>query len=314
MKWASTIGIGASALIVAALVACSAGKASGTGGGGTTPTTTSSMGGHGGTGAGGSASGGTAGSGGAATGVGGLAGGAGGVGGSGGAGGGGGAGGAGGSGGTVGCVIASYSFDNCADGWTAGGRNSDWACGNVTSGPNGDHTGDHFLWATDLAGDANTCQDSWLESPELDLAAYSGATLRLAFWHWYDFRECTCGNLCLATPTESDSGGMLKVDSGSGWTLVAPIGGYEHGGFEVNCAAAGFCGESPCELDGEVSAFTAAGVEQVWHESTVDISAHAASAFKVRFLFGSHSGFGCFPDRAGWYVDDVLIYTEEACP
>lgn len=207
--------------------------------------------------------------------------------------------------------MASYSFQGCADGWSAAGNNSDWQCGTPSSGPGNDHSGDGFLWATDLGGDANNCQDSTLTSPTIDLAALSGTTVKLRFWHWYDFRECTC--LCGLSPDESDSGGIIEVNSGNGWTLVTPDGGYENGGYHINCAHPDYCNAASCGPDGMSTAFTSEGVEQQWHETVVDISTHTTSSFQVRFHFGSHAGFGCFPDRPGWYIDDVVI-APEPCP
>jgi len=218
-------------------------------------------------------------------------------------------GGAGGSG-PVG-VVQLWTFKGCAGGWTSAGINNDWACGAPSSGPNADHSGDGSLWATDLGGNANTCQDSWLQSPAVNLSSCSG-TVTLHFWHWYDFRECTC--FCALSPNESDSGGVIEVNSGNGWVAITPVGGYESGGHHVNCASANDCNGQSCGPDQSSAAFTDAGVEKVWHETKVDISAHLTKTFQIRFRYGSHAGFGCFPNRPGWYIDDVSIVAPSGCP
>ncbi len=218
----------------------------------------------------------------------------------------------GGSGGSApGGVVQLWTFKGCADGWTSAGLKNDWACGAPSSGPGADHSGDGSLWATNLSGNANTCQDAWLQSPAVNLASCSG-TVTLHFWHWYDFRECTC--FCALAPNESDSGGIIEVNSGNGWMAITPQGGYESGGHKVNCASANDCNGQSCAADGKTAAFTDAGVEKVWHETKVDITAHATTSFQVRFRYGSHAGFGCFPNRPGWYIDDVSVVAPNGCP
>jgi len=200
-----------------------------------------------------------------------------------------------------------YTFDPGPEGWTASGINSDWARGVPSSGPGADHTGGGSLWATNLGGNADQCQCSQLVSPAVDLSAHAGKTIRLQLWHWYDFRESTGGALC---GDDSYSGGIVEVNSGGGWTKLTPVDGYDAN--TLNCSGGnGSC--DPCPLDEITGAFTGYGTESTWVQETFDLSAHATSSVQVRLYFGSHDGYGCYPNSLGWYVDDVLISTEEEC-
>ncbi len=287
----------------------SGGKSAGGAGGG-------SAGGTGGSGAGGSSAGGsgTGGSGTGGSGTGGSGTGGSGTGGSGTGGSGTGGSGTGGSGGSGGCAIKSFDFASCTGGFTHGGTNDDWSCGVPSSGPNGDHDGGGQLWATNLSGKANTCEDSYLESPTIDLSAYAGQAIRLRFWHWHAFRACAsgCGFICTLANSQ-ESGGLIQVFDGAQWQTVTPTAGYN--GKKLDCYsndpdAGPTC--SPCDIDGNKGFDT--GTDGSWQYAEADISSYTVSGFKVRFVFASYaSDFLCFPNSAGWYIDDVSI-APVGCP
>jgi hypothetical protein len=269
------------------------GGAAGTGGTGGTAT-----GGSGGTATGGSGGTATGGSGGTATGgSGGTA--------------------TGGSGGTGGsCAIQSFDFTSCAGGWSHSGTNDDWSCGVPSSGPGGDHDGGGQLWATNLSGKANTCEDSYLESPAVDLSAYSGQALRVRFWHWHAFRTCNSGGLCglVCTLDKSQySGGLVEVYDGSQWHKVTPTSGYN--GTKIECySTSADAGPTcqPCAIDGQNGFGTATNGS--WQYAEADISSYAVAGFKVRFRFASYDiDPFCHPNTGGWYIDDVSI-APVGCP
>jgi hypothetical protein len=221
------------------------------------------------------------------------------------------------------CILEWWDFDSgCPSGWSAQGTNRDWACGPPNSGPFDDCEGSGNVWGTNLNGNANTCQNSYLISPEIDLSAYAGETVMFGFYHWYDFRECAN-----TTPTwcnvlinwMSYSGGRVEVDSGSGWTPVTPEGGYEVGGKTIECGGneggSPPCGGAGCDLDGTVSAYTCGGIEYQWHQGLVDISAHTTATFRARFVFSSNDADPIlFVNRAGWYIDNIAIMIPGSCP
>jgi hypothetical protein len=280
------------------------------GSGGTGATGGSPTGGSGGTGATGGSptggSGGTGATGGSPTG------------GSGGGGTGGTGGGTGGSGGFGGCAVKSYDFTGCAADFTAAGNNTDWACGNPSSGPGSDHTGSgNAAWGTSLNGNSKNCADSTLTSQEIDLSSYSGQTVRLQFWHWYRFRACDpagllglCNLPCTLDPS-TYSGGLVEVHDGSGWKKATPIAGYSNSAIDcyyVNSDGGTTC--SPCALDGQKGF---AGSSGGWVPVEIDVSSYTHSKFRLRFHFASYASDPCHPATQGWYIDDVRI-AKMTCP
>lgn len=272
----------------------------GTGGGATGGSAGSSSGGTSGSSAGGTGGSGTGGT--AGSSAGGTAGaGTGGTGGS----------GTGGAGGSGSCTIKSFDFASCTGGFTHGGANDDWACGVPTSGPGADHDGNGQLWGTHLSGNASTCENASLESPTIDLSAYSGQAIRLRFWHWHAFRVCNPGvfGCAIVCPLDNSqySGGLVEVYDGSQWHKVTPTVGYN--GTKINCYsndpdAGPTC--QPCDIDGQTGFGTATNGS--WQYAEADISSYAVAGFKVRFHFASYdTEFLCHPNSAGWYIDDVLI-------
>ena len=302
-----------------------AGVGGGAGAGGSTGGSAGAGGGAtGGTsGTGGGATGGTSGTGGGATGgTGGGTGGGGTGGATGGTGGGatgGTGGGTGGSGGFGGCAIKSYDFTGCPGDFKASGKNSDWACGNPSSGPGSDHTGSgNAAWGTGLNGNSANCSDSTLTSPEIDLSSYSGQTVRIQFWHWHSMRVCDpnglplglCGLPC-ALDNSTYSGGLVEVHDGTSWKKVTPITGYSNAPIDcyyVNSDGGVTC--SACDLDGKKGF---AGATGGWTPVEIDVSSYTHSKFKLRFHFASYDTDPCHPGTPGWYIDDVRV-AKLTCP
>ncbi|HEC34120.1 MAG TPA: DUF11 domain-containing protein [Chloroflexi bacterium] len=86
------------------------------------------------------------------------------------------------------CVIeTAYQEDFEADdgGYTVGGTNPSWAWGAPTSGPGSAHSGTN-VWATNLSGDYNSSEDSYIESPDIDLSAYAGEDITVSWWEWVE--------------------------------------------------------------------------------------------------------------------------------
>ncbi|PYZ97086.1 hypothetical protein CR205_00310 [Alteribacter lacisalsi] len=85
-------------------------------------------------------------------------------------------------------VVAYYSdFNEDEGGFTTDGENNSWEWGEPTSGPGEAYVGDN-LWATGLGGDYNNSEDSYIESPEIELGdELNSATLHFA--HWKDIED-----------------------------------------------------------------------------------------------------------------------------
>ena len=77
------------------------------------------------------------------------------------------------------------TFEGDNGGFTSGGTASSWAWGVPTSGPGAAHSGTN-LWATNLAGDYNNSESSYIISPAIDLSAYAGQTPILKWWQWVE--------------------------------------------------------------------------------------------------------------------------------
>jgi len=149
-----------------------------------------------------------------------------------------------------------------------------------------------------LSGNPDTCQNSRLASPAIDLTGLSGQTITLTFWHWKDFRS------------SNYSGGTFEVNAGSGWVKLTPAGGYDSG--SINCSG-GNSSCQPCALDGQSGGWTNEGTEGQWIQETVDLSSYAGSMLQLSFHFGNHQGYICCSDKPGWYVDDLRIDTSGSC-
>jgi hypothetical protein len=99
-------------------------------------------------------------------------------------------------------------FEADDGGFTTSGTNSSWAWGAPTSGPGAAHSGSN-VWATNLAGNYNNDEDSYLESPDIDLSGLAGQTILLSWWQW------------LRTESRYDFASVeVSKDGGSTWTTV----------------------------------------------------------------------------------------------
>jgi hypothetical protein len=145
----------------------------------------------------------------------------------------------------------------------------------------------------------------------------AGQMVQLRFWHWADFRNCTPGGLCPQFVCNLDptsySGGVLEVKTGGNtWTTLTPVTGYGNGTQKISCADAEAACTS-CLLDNKPG-FGGSSPQKVWVQSTYDISAYANNNFVFRVHFASHDSYGCYPNEAGWYIDDIEIGTQNVCP
>lgn len=121
--------------------------------------------------------------------------------------------------------------------------------------------------------------DACLESPWMNNIPLGG---KFSFWHWYDFQS----------PWD---GGMVELYDGSSWTQIYPEDGYD------TTLGTGY--QNPLE---GMQAFT--GYSGGWKQDVFDISAYAGTSIELRF----HVGWDDFDDPTdeGWYIDDVMIYTD----
>ncbi len=81
--------------------------------------------------------------------------------------------------------VFSTNFDTDNGGFVASGANSSWAWGAPTSGPGAPYSPPN-VWATNLAGNYNNSEESYITSPVLDLSSYTGLAPTVSFMHWYN--------------------------------------------------------------------------------------------------------------------------------
>ena len=79
------------------------------------------------------------------------------------------------------------NFDASDGGFVKSGTNSSWAWGapSATPGPGAPYSSPN-VWATNLTGNYNNSEESFITSPAIDLSAYTGKAPILSFMHWYN--------------------------------------------------------------------------------------------------------------------------------
>ena len=82
------------------------------------------------------------------------------------------------------------NFDTDNGGFVASGSNSTWAWGAPTSGPGAPYSAPN-VWATNLAGNYNNSEESYITSPVIDLSAHTGLAPVLSFYHWMNSESNT---------------------------------------------------------------------------------------------------------------------------
>jgi hypothetical protein len=107
-------------------------------------------------------------------------------------------------------------FENGDGGWTTGGANTSWALG----APNdlivgagrlvGAYNGAN-AWVTNLTGNYNNAEISWLLSPCFDLSALANVRVRFGLWY---HTEATWDGANLA----------YSIDGGNTWTVAGALG------------------------------------------------------------------------------------------
>jgi subtilisin family serine protease len=85
-------------------------------------------------------------------------------------------------------TVWSSNFDANNGGFTASGTSASWAWGAPTSGPGAAHSAPN-VWATNLAGNYNDSEESYITSPVIDLSSYDGLAPSISFWHWNDIES-----------------------------------------------------------------------------------------------------------------------------
>ncbi|MDX2306037.1 MAG: S8 family serine peptidase [Microscillaceae bacterium] len=174
------------------------------------------------------------------------------------------------------------SFENGAAGWQSGGSINDWQLGKpakefIKAASNGQNA-----WVTNLTGNYNSNQDSYLESPLMNMSELGTATLTLDIFrrteqHW--------------------DGVQLQASTDCGKTWM-PVGGYGSGNNWYNSNAA----QLPFNDFGDIA--WSGEVDNNWVTASHPIDQLAGhSSVKFRFVFRSDGSV----TREGFAMDNFRI-------
>ncbi len=111
----------------------------------------------------------------------------------------------------------------------------------------------------------------------------------LSFWHQYNSEE-------------GWDGGVVEVSTNNGGTWSDLGSKFVKNGYNGSLGTGS-------NLGGR-SAFT--GTSGAFIESVINLSSYAGQNIKIRFRFGSDNNTGAPTGTSGWWVDDIVLYTEPA--
>jgi len=115
---------------------------------------------------------------------------------------------------TVFPIISTYPYDENFDGgdsyWMAGGTNSSWALGTPAKPTIDSAASSPNSWVTNLTGDQNSNENSWVETPCLDFSSMTSPFIKLDIW----YETSILGSAQLQSST----------DDGATWTTIGANG------------------------------------------------------------------------------------------
>ncbi len=181
-------------------------------------------------------------------------------------------------------VAVLLDFSTCPGGFTTGkahplSSTNSWACGDPILGPVG--TG---MWGTNLFGNYNTDESSYLESPSISLADCQGYAVSVRVRHWYDIE-----------PGYDGGNIQISTDGGNSWQVVTPTG-HPYDELSLNASYSPPAGEPGFS-----------GFDAVWRDSFVDLTPYVGSAdVRMRFVFGSDFSV----EYDGWFIDEIEVVVQ----
>ena len=175
-------------------------------------------------------------------------------------------------------IFYAETFGSNDGGWTTGGSASSWAFG----APSGEviasaHTGS-MVWVTNPAGDYNSSENSYIESPALDFSTATGDPL-MEFFLLYETESCC------------DEGWIeISIDGGTNWEKL--VGDEDSENW--------YNDESNQWWD---------DTNETWTQVSVYLAGTAGEDdVRIRVMFSSDGSV----QREGFAVDDILI-REDVC-
>lgn len=182
-------------------------------------------------------------------------------------------------------------FESGNGGYASGGTNSTWAHGVPVSPPTPAEGQGPSMWGTNLSGNYNNSECSWVKSPAIDLSsvpagAPAGELARLSYAQWMETENSFDGGIVQAS-----------TDGGATWTTLTPVGGYDDTMFTAARACLG--------LSATDRAFTSAtsSTPGSWAREAFDVTSYLGGSVTFRWLFATDTSVV----KRGWYIDDVAV-------
>ena len=183
-----------------------------------------------------------------------------------------------------------YSADMNANdqGWKTGGTAGLWQRGVPTFGPVDGRT----CWGTVLDGRYPSEANGWLVSPPIPV----GRQATLAFSTWFDIDNTAWQQSVEASGGEFADGWKTYLDGG-----FIEVSTQNGGWSNITAAAA---------VPGNASTDTVAGQSGDWVVATAPLPEWAVGkTVRIRFRFASDSFVAGVGNPAGWFVDDVSVFS-----
>jgi len=184
--------------------------------------------------------------------------------------------------------LASYTFDATDNGFTSGGVRSSWVWTEHDAGTGG-------WWATDNSqggtpGNYSRCEESYIESPAIDLSACGGHEVQVTMNVYYDLEDS-------ASENGTDGITVRFYNSTGSWVDVVPEGGWD-GNISVT--------QSECQtyltytLNG-VGGWTNVGDDGPAHDETFVLSGDSMLYDGLKFRIYMVSDYW-------YYTDGITVY------
>jgi len=181
-----------------------------------------------------------------------------------------------------------YTFESGDEGWThwaPAGWNDEWHLSTQRNHTSGGNTS--WKCGSTTGGDYGANLKAFLETPVITI----GPNAKLVFWHWIDAETY---EPVQGSGLAWDGASLSLIDSTGKASPIDPVDGYPYRILEQSTAP--FTANKPVYSG-----------QSDWQMAVFDLSFYEGEC-QIRFKFGSDGYVG----GEGWYIDDVMIWSENA--